>query len=516
MTDSRVASAPHQVRETHQPDGPLLRLLGPRRPAHGTAAGPYTIRSGQVLRLLTRQLFGYPGSRPALSAPDPVPDAATAVPTVDNGGLSPDRRTYRLHIRQDLLWDAQQARQLVSGDFIRGFKRIAFPTAARGRHYLTDTIEGMAEYCAAFQAAFGEQAPTAPDLAQFQRAHPVAGLSAVDSQTLEIRLRGPASDFLHILATGFAAAAPREYDYYVPDSHELYRNATSAGPYRALRRRSLGHDLVLEPNPRWQPDSDPIRARTAGLIEICADGGTEPPGAASPFAPASAVPGEPAQRGPNFLTCLVFNPDATGSVRSAVVRRAVAVAIERGQLAAAAAQVPGATARPLYGLVTPGSPGYREESAAGDPALARRLLADAGYRDGVRLSLRGTDTATAAGPVVDALSASLARAGIWLVPARRPDAWDLRLLDWTPDWYGDNGRAVAGALLRKAGGRYDSGVDRLVEAALAEPDPARTDQMWREVDLAVRREAPVIALSATECRCCVPMQDAGPEVHWLR
>jgi peptide/nickel transport system substrate-binding protein len=248
-----------------------LAFLGPAELDHLDPRSPYTIRSGQLLGLLSRRLFGY---RPMDDAADdassgvPVADLALAIPTVDNGGVSPDGRTYRFRLRRGVYWDGQGARELVAGDLVRGFKRIAHPNAAAARGYFTETIVGMREYCEAYDAELGGWQANAPDFAQFQARQQVAGIRAVDPHTLEIELIAPANDLLHLLATGVAAAAPREYDYYVPDSHELLRNAPSAGPYRISRARSRGAELVLEPNPRWNPATDPIHQRPVEEIRI--------------------------------------------------------------------------------------------------------------------------------------------------------------------------------------------------------------------------------------------------------
>ncbi len=57
----------------------------------------------------------------------------------------------------------------------------------------------------------------------------------------------------------FASAAPAEYDAYLPDSEEFRRNTRSDGRYRIAQYKPGGREIVLERNPAWSQESDPIR-----------------------------------------------------------------------------------------------------------------------------------------------------------------------------------------------------------------------------------------------------------------
>lgn len=266
------------------PEAAELRFYGPKQadPHRLADEDRHVISSGQALRLLTRQLFAFPtadrdprsteaGGTDDMTGPSrPVADLALRLPTVDNGDVGEDGVTYRIRLRDGVRWDAQQAREITAGDVVRGIKRIAHPGAAAMRPYFAATIEGLADYCEAYDVAFGDGQPHAPDFAQFQRAHHISGLRAESDKVLLIRLREPANDLVDLLATGFAAAAPREYDYYVPDSRDLHRNCPSAGPYRVVRRLSVGQDVGLAPNPRWDQATDSVRRQNLDRIAFMA------------------------------------------------------------------------------------------------------------------------------------------------------------------------------------------------------------------------------------------------------
>lgn len=471
-------------------------------PARVAAGGPYRIGSGQLLRLLTRQLFGY-----RTGAVDPAPDVALEIPTVENGGLSEDGRTYRLRLRRGVFWDAQGARELTAGDIVRGLKRVAHPTAAHARRYLTATIEGMREYCAAYDARFAGTQPTAPDLAQFQAAHEVSGVRAPDPHTVELRLAEPANDLPHILATGVAAAAPREYDYYLPDSPAVHRNAPSAGPYRVSRRLSRGPDLVLEPNPRWDPRTDPLRRRGVDLIRLAPGTGPYeliwPAGTAIWGEPDDTVPGPPGYGLGPYLIVNLGEGRRDAPVSRPAVRRALACAVDRAAVLASY----GRASVIQHGLLPPGTLGHRAAPPlapdGGDPARARRELAAAGFPGGVGLTLAIQDTESDRRIAV-VLRETLARAGIILRVLDGPDAarWDLNLRRHTPDWYGTNGRTAVEPLVRGGAepgaanlGRYNNPiVDRLMDYALRDPDAGRAADLWRRVEAMVMADLPIIPL----------------------
>ena len=498
-----------------------LSFQGPGEPDHVAADSPRTIRSGQLLRLLTRQLIGYHAGSAV-----PAPDAVVALPALENGGQSEDRCIYRLRIADGVLWDGQGARQVTAGDFVRGLKRVALPTAAHARQYFTDTIEGMREYCEAYDARFARQRPNAPDLAQFQFSHQIAGVRAVDSQVIEIRLLEPANDFLHILATGVAAAAPREYDYYLPDDPELYRNCPSAGPYRIARGRSGDRVLVLEPNPRWNPDTDPIRRRIPDQIRVTPGSPGDHP--AWPYATVAwdGTDGNPEPLGYGLGPYLAVNlrEQARGhplGIRA--VRRAIAAAIDRSAVRDAVATIPGVRAVVQPGLLPPGSPGYASARPTagerGDPDRARRELAGAGYSEGIALTMRVGESELER-QAAAAVRKGLARAGVVLRPPSRSAEghWDLALASHLPDWYGNNGRTAVAPLVRSGSGRSygyrNPDVDRLIASALREPGPDRAAELWRSVEALVMDDLPLIPLLAHACGPCLAAAGAPPRVCW--
>jgi peptide/nickel transport system substrate-binding protein len=503
---------------------PTLRFLGPvdgRDPA-----GPYAIRTGQVLRLLTRQLFAYPVAPAAGAAGHrPVPDVAAEMPTAANGGIGDGGRTYRIRLRAGVRWSAQLVRGVVAGDFVRGLKRTAHPAAAAVRPALAAVVEGMAEYYAAYDEAFPDGVPHAPALAQFIRFNQIEGVRAESDTVLALRLREPANDLVDILATGYTAAAGREYDYHLPDSPELHGSVPSAGPYRLARRIRAGGDLVLEPNPVWDPATDPVRTRPATRIDIVRDaaGASLDPAWSFGVASWSAAGSPPVTYGVSLSPYLTFHPAAGRPSVHLAVRRAVACAVDRAAVAAAVVAAGARHATAQFGLLPPGNPGagdrphWLDVPESGDPGYARRLLAEAGWAEGVRLVV-ATPPGGQCAPVLAALMASLTRANITLVPAVDGPA-DLTMAEWSPRWAGNTGRDLLDRLScpngvpASRGGLRVEAVD-LARRALREGDSRTAGELWRRFDVAAMDDAWVVPVAAAAWPRTVADSVASGSARW--
>src|SRR5450755_3135764 len=135
-------------------------------------------------RAYARQLLNYPTlpttnttNAAWVKATTPVPDMATQVPTIANGGVSANGLTYTFHIKPGVDWDTSPVRPVTSADFIREFKAFCNPVSPVGNGlYFTSTIKGLSQYCAAEAAFFANKkahAPTAANIAGFQNSHTI-------------------------------------------------------------------------------------------------------------------------------------------------------------------------------------------------------------------------------------------------------------------------------------------------------------------------------------------------------
>jgi peptide/nickel transport system substrate-binding protein len=529
---------------TQQPQiGGMLRMFGPGSMDHVDPATSYYMLSGQIIRLFARQLFSY---RPVAELRDwrqvaPVPDLAAELPTVDNGGISADGLTYTIRLRPGVFWDTDPVRELAADDVLRGFKRMANPVLRAGAiHYFTSTIRGMAEFCDDFEAAVPDPDPTAEQLANFINSTEIAGISAPDARTVRIELRCPALDFLHILATTFASPAPREYDAFLPDSPQLRREVRSNGPYR-LVEYIHGEYLRMEQNPVWRSGTDPIRRQLLDGVEVVMERATPQQvrdriesgradlSWASPVTEDyGASPTDPGNNlGYALNPYLVFNlrsPNAGGAITDVRVRQAIAFAVDKVAMADIFDELAvGTVMWPAHSAIPPGNYGHRDWNPyptpgdRGDPDRARELLAQAGYSDGLTLTIVHREV-DANPEVAQSLARDLAKIGIALraVPLGHADyypflqdpanaragGWDISAPAWTPDWFGNNGRAFLQPMFQTNGvrgtgnyGGYSSpDVDRLIEEALTATDPEDAAELWHQVDVRVMTDAAVVPI----------------------
>ncbi|MFE9099306.1 ABC transporter substrate-binding protein [Actinomadura geliboluensis] len=520
--------------------GGTLRVAGSSDVDHLDTAAAYSTWSGLLARQYARTLFGFAASGDFAEAAKVRPDVALEVPTPGNGGVSPDGRTYTIRLRDGVRWNTDPPREVTAADFVRGIKRVCNPAVpSGGRAYYTETIAGMAEFCAGYADVDPRSAAA---MARYQRTTDVAGLAATDAKTLVVTLERPASDFPELLALEFAAAAPAEYDRYVPDSPEFRRHTVSDGPYQ-ITSYTPGKRYVLERNRTWRAASDPIRAQHPDRIEITlghdspeevqrllengdADLSWDQP------VPSAAIPRlrEDARfavmEGSALSPYLVFNtlsPNNGGALGKVEVRRAISYAVDK----AAVVRIHGGPdiAEVLHQVIPPRSVGHQEfdlyptPGDAGDPAACRRMLARAGYPRGLTLRfpyrVSGNHPRTARSIADDLAACGIATetrpdtsgafySSTLATPAdARAGKWDIAAPGWVPDWYGNNGRTTIVPLFdgrhygpnsTDYGGFDDPAVDRLIDQALGARDVADASGFWAQADRRIMESAPVVPL----------------------
>ena len=520
--------------------GGTLKLVGSSDVDHLDTASAYYVASYTLERAFTRQLFSYPASTDITKANTPVADVATEVPTRANGGISADGRTWTIHLRSGVRWNTSPAREVTAQDFVLGLKRLCNPVSPVGAPgYYENTIVGMRGYCDGF-AKVGQDAAS---IRSYIQSHNVAGLRATNDKTLVIRLLRPASDFANILAMPFASAAPVEYLAYVPDSNAFRQHTISDGPYQIVGYQP-GKQIVLGRNPAWEQAGDSLRHQYVDRIQIT-EGQDQGPvqeqiqaGTADmewdTQVPIADIPQLQAAKDPRLgiyptlssNPYVVFNlqsPNNKGALANVKVRQALQYAIDK----AAVGQVYGGPSlnTPLDQVIPPGNIGYQSfdlyptPGHRGNPATCRRLLAQAGYPNGLVL----TDVARNAGnhpAVAQSIQASLAKCGVTtkIVPVTQADyygkylnnpagsrrgVWDITEPGWVPDWFGNNGRAIIEPLFdgRTYGpnsvdyGDYNNPkVNALIDKALATQDQRAAAALWHQADLQVMRDAAIIPI----------------------
>lgn len=176
------------------------------------------------------------------------PDTREILPALaESWTISEDNQTYTFQLRPNLSWS--DGRPLTASDFVRSYERTLNPLLAADYAYLFLIIEGAADY----------NSGTIDDFSK-------VGVTAVDDQTLEIRLEHPVPFFLSLLTYPCWRPLP----IHIVEEHDGLRrrgarwtregNLVSSGPY-VMTRWEPNRVLVVERNDRyWDADNVHLNA----------------------------------------------------------------------------------------------------------------------------------------------------------------------------------------------------------------------------------------------------------------
>lgn len=460
-----------------QPErGGTLKMVGKGDVTTMDTAFAYYTLDYQLMRGFTRQLVSTPETDDPDDAGKIVPDMATEVPSEDNGGISDDGKTYTFTIKKGVKWNTDPARQVTAQDMKRGIKRLCNPNKPSGAlSYYTSTIKGMSDFC----DGLTDTDNNADAIADYINDNDISGIKTPEKRKVEFHLKHPTPDFLSIMTQYFATPAPKEYLKYKPSSGDFNQNVLSNGPYEVTKYKP-NKKIVLERNKAWDADTDDQRA--ANVDKVVVDEGVEQQPAFQQVKvgdadflwgtppPTSELPSlyddsklELVENG-SLNPYVVFNnvsENEDSALQDKEVRKAVGLAVNKKSIA----QKYGGPkiAEPTCQLLPPTSEGHEDDydcpmdaGKTGNPKKAKKLLADAGYGDGLTLKMKFRNEGVHP-DVAQALKSSLKRAGIKLdiepIPSddfyesflqvsshAKDNDWDIALPGWVPDWYGLNGR----------------------------------------------------------------------------
>jgi peptide/nickel transport system substrate-binding protein len=534
--------------------GGTLKLVAASGPDHIDPVPAYYTADYILERAYTRQLLTYPtvpdqtlNSAGWMRDITPAPDVATAVPTTSNGEITNGGKTYTFHIKQGVDWNTKPPRQVTAADFVREFKAFCNPVSPVGNPlYYTATIEGLKRYCDAETKFFASKknAPTAANIAHFQNAHNISGITAVNQSTLKFTLIRPAGDFTYMLAMPFTSARPAEYDKYVPNSLQLDQHTISDGPYQ-ITSYLPSRSITMSRNPAWKQSTDPNRHQYVKTIQVTigvADAQTQfndmktgkydlplDTGIAASEIPELEAAHDPKFRawpGSNTLPYIVFNlqsPNNGGAMGKLAVRQAIEYGVNKVAVQKA---VGGATvAKIVNTAIPPGNVGYQlydlypsTNHHQGAPARCKSMLAAAGHKNGLSVTyLYPNDSISKS--IFDALRASLRACGVNLngkpesgstffidlgdSPGNaKPGTWDMAQPGWFPDWFGNNGRTIIAPMFQAAcvpnttnyACYRSSQLDSLINQAESATGTSRADTLWGKADHNVMANAVIVPL----------------------
>ncbi|MDX6394396.1 MAG: peptide/nickel transport system substrate-binding protein [Streptosporangiaceae bacterium] len=501
----------------------------------------YTI-GGLGQRMWIRGLYAYaaiPGKTTL-----PSPDLATAAPTVSNGGKS-----YAVTIRSGAQWDTSPARPVTAADALLGLKRSCNPVQPFGGLPDFETlIAGYQAFCTDF-AKLGSTATVAA-IKSFINSHQISGVT-VSGQTITYTLVHPASYFGTMLTLDPFNPAPAESLNYIPASAASQQHPIADGPY-TVQSYVPTRSIVFVRNPAWKASSDPIRKAYVDKI-VVSETGNQPSvqqqlqtntSAAGmefdAFPPVAATAGLISQMnaglnhnfnlGPTYSSnpYVVYNqvsPNNGGALAKVAVRQAINYGINRSHLIQDAGGA--SVSPPLTHIVPPGINGSQDLPSGYDPyplnlSKAKSLLASAGYKNGLNLTLLYRPSSTIEAKMVQTLQSDLAKIGVKIkllsatpsdfytkyleVPtAAKSGVWDIALAGWGPDWYGDAAVSFFGPLYSGPasyppnGSNFGFYSDPAVTSLIAQGAKAATSSaaatIWAQADQKIMQDAVIYPIT---------------------
>lgn len=324
---------------------------------------------------------------------------ATEVPTVENGGISPDGRTYIFHLREGVKFQPPVNREVTAKDFKYSFERMLREPGAPGRSFYTSVVGAVAY--------------------RKGKADEVTGYRVVDDSTVAITLKRPDLSFLNAMAMDFCDVVPKEWvDQW---GEEFDRHPLGTGPF-VFQRWAQGEEIVLTRNPQYweagrpyldgvhyQLSFDPSTALVKlehGEVDVLGDG--------VPSADLARVQADPKlerllHSQPLVATSYLFMNVRMKPFNDVKVRRALSWAIDRDRLV----DLQAGQAKSLWQFYPEGLPGHEAGKVyyGYDPAKARRLLAAAGYPKGFKTTLY-TDNIDPDPAIWRSVQADLAAVGV--------------------------------------------------------------------------------------------------------
>jgi peptide/nickel transport system substrate-binding protein len=164
---------------------------------------------GIATNLLIRTLVGYP-HLPGGPGNVLIPDIATVVPSVANGGISKNGLTYTFHLKTGIKFGPPLNRAVTSADFVTALKRLADPNDGQEYGFYYTPIQG-------FTSGKGKT---------------LSGVSTPNASTLVIHLTQPTGDFLYRMAMPATGPMPASItDCFEGQAGKYGQDLVSTGPY---------------------------------------------------------------------------------------------------------------------------------------------------------------------------------------------------------------------------------------------------------------------------------------------
>ena len=319
-----------------------------------------------VIRQLLQGLLGF---KPDLSL---EPIVAAEVPSLGNGGISPDGLTYTFKIREDVTWS--DGKPVTAGDFVYSIKRLLDPKLGSRNAGLYLGIKGAMAYLTAENA----------DAQTLERLRDGVAVVAPDLRTLSITLTAPDATFLHKMALPPAYPARQDIVEQAGQSWTEAGNYIGNGPFILAEWVHQDH-ITLEANPNYwgaKPKLSKIsfrmiadvNAELAAYLNDELDLSQVPPGTEKATLADSTLGNEVIRFSPLSTLALFFNT-VEPPFDNLTVRRAFTMSLDRE---AWVDKVKNGVGQPATSWLPPGMPGHDPQLGSEhkfDAKKAKELLA---------------------------------------------------------------------------------------------------------------------------------------------
>jgi peptide/nickel transport system substrate-binding protein/oligopeptide transport system substrate-binding protein len=418
-----------------------------------------------------------------------TPEARVEPALAERWEVTPDGSRYTFHLRRGVTFS--DGTTLAAKTVVSSWMRALDPKMKGGSVVPLQPIRGARDFAAG-------------------KATTVSGLSAPNDSTVVVQLEEPLGIFPKLLAMPVASIL------VVPPNASAERFAGS-GPWRLVEWKHDDYLLFAKNQNYWggAPKADSLRARII----------SEPSTAVAEFESGNVdvllIPASETQQWeddeskrdilmsvPALQLVYIGINTTRGPLKDARVRQAINLAIDRKLIAQ---RLVSGRGRLAAGVIPPSLGGADTLRAPYpfDPARAKQLLQQAGYRNGIDVEL-WVGSNPVYGRMAETVQAYLSQAGIRTKIVQRESAaareaarkgqTDMILKDWYADY--PDAENFLYPLLHGAnkgpGGNVsffeNTEFDRLVTQARREPDEAKRDVLYRQADSLAFVEAPMVFL----------------------
>ncbi|GAB3934385.1 ABC transporter substrate-binding protein [Micromonospora vulcania] len=437
-----------------------------------------------------------------------VPDLATDTGKTTDGG-----KTWTYTLKDGLKYADGAA--ITAADIKYGIERSFAPELSGGLGYHKSLLVGGGEYKGPYAGA---------DL---------ASVETPDAKTITFHLKTAYGDWPWIASMPAFTPVPKAKD----DPKKYDQNPVASGPYQ-VESYQQGVAVKLSRNPNWDAATDSVRTAgpdnvvfqlgqdtTVQAQRLIADSGDDRLAFGAGFVPPAQLVqieqnASAKQRlvtsDAGALSYLAINTQR-GPLKDLKVRQAIEYAVDKRAYQVATGGAIGSELAST--LITPGIAGRVDYNLypadpSGDAAKAKQLLTEAGQPSLNLTLLSQNDQPHLAQS--QAIQQGLQRVGITTtIKPVDEEAWtaevtgekgdyDLTVSSWQPDFPSANGNIQPLFASSEIGGggynmaRYSQPeVDKLIEQATAEIDPAKAQALWAQADKRILQDAPIVPLTYT-------------------